>query len=754
VYRHAHLRPGRLAGLAAVVSAVVLACGTGLPAQAALTGSAPAGPAMAQRPAGAVRTVLLMTGDQLVISSQGSQRLITDRSPAQRDPMVGIRHGATMSEIPAAALPYLGRGLSPALFQLATLEKAESHGQLPVRVAFSGKRPDIPGLTVTAAGAGSATGYLTAASARTFGAALLRQYTADHATGRYGTDGLFGHGVAITPAVGGPVAAARAKPAPARPGFKMHTLTVHAANLAGRPDTGDQIAVYNADNYDRLSGLFEGNFFYHGTAKFSVPAGHYWAVATYFFGSGGSSLRLVVVPQFRVAGTHSSLHVAEKSASSKITFATPRPARDYTENFTVVRHMKHGPAFIWTDVWDGPLAGWISPTTRKPTVASLRAYTSATLISPPKAASYAYNVDKIGPSGLIPPQHFSVGHVAAVTERYYRDAATQRAGWGAVGGDFDQSQFAILAIVQTSMPQVQTQYFTATPNIRWQNEILTNYYQDGGLYTDDVRIYRPGQHLSQDWNRYPLHPGEDSTLGGRTALFPALISAARLGNELSLTPTPWSDNQPSHIGGGFGGNGNAATTGSYVIDQNGQRIAHGDAVNGIPYIKLSAKPATIKYTLSASRAGGGFRLSPASTTVWTWRTKRHPAATVPKAWACGFDRNYHPTRTCAVQPLLTLQYLVRGERLTGQTAPGRQKITLNVRHIQLGGSAAITKAAAQVSFNDGNTWTPATLTGHAGHYTISFKAPAGVAVSLKVSASDANGGSIAETLIRGYGVGQ
>ncbi len=101
-------------------------------------------------------------------------------------------------EIPTAALPYLGRGLSPSLFQLSALEKAESGGRLPVEVAFSGRRPAIPGLTITRSGAGRAAGYLTAASAREFGAALCASTPPTTPRGRYGTDGLFGHGVSIT----------------------------------------------------------------------------------------------------------------------------------------------------------------------------------------------------------------------------------------------------------------------------------------------------------------------------------------------------------------------------------------------------------------------------------------------------------------------------------------------------------------------------------------------------------------------------
>jgi hypothetical protein len=48
------------------------------------------------------------------------------------------------------------------------------------------RRPAIPGVTITRSGAGRASGYLTATSARAFGTALRRQFTAGHARGPAG----------------------------------------------------------------------------------------------------------------------------------------------------------------------------------------------------------------------------------------------------------------------------------------------------------------------------------------------------------------------------------------------------------------------------------------------------------------------------------------------------------------------------------------------------------------------------------------
>src|SRR5262249_30395194 len=143
------------------------------------------------------------------VSTAAGRTQVAVRYAARDDALTSLRYGGQVSEIPVAALPYLGRGLSPGLFQLSALEEAESGGRLPVRVAFSAGVPALAGLTVTHAGAGTETGSLTAASARAFGAALGRLLRSDHARASYGSDGMLG-GVSISlagPTSAGPTSA-------------------------------------------------------------------------------------------------------------------------------------------------------------------------------------------------------------------------------------------------------------------------------------------------------------------------------------------------------------------------------------------------------------------------------------------------------------------------------------------------------------------------------------------------------------------
>jgi hypothetical protein len=104
--------------------------------------------------------------------------------------------------------------------------------------------------------------------------------------------------------------------------------------------------------------------------------------------------------------------------------------------------------------------------------------------------------------------------------------------------------------------------------------------------------------------------------------------------------------------------------------------------------------------------------------------------------------------------MMTLDYQVKGLSLTGAAPAGPQRISVQVGHLQLAGSPKINGAAAQVSCNAGKTWQKAAVKAVSqGNFTISFSEPSGCAVTTKVSATDAAGGSVTETIDNAYQVG-
>jgi hypothetical protein len=108
-------------------------------------------------------------------------------------------------------------------------------------------------------------------------------------------------------------------------------------------------------------------------------------------------------------------------------------------------------------------------------------------------------------------------------------------------------------------------------------------------------------------------------------------------------------------------------------------------------------------------------------------------------------------------PALTLGYqLVTSQSNTSNTAT--QVLHLRVGHLSydgVGSHAAIRSAAVWVSFDGEKSWRRARVTGTGGRYTATWPNPPSAADSspdIKVTASDAIGGSITQTITSAYSI--
>jgi hypothetical protein len=663
--------------------------------------------------------------------------------PGEPAATIGLTLPGGRYRVPAACMRYLGHGLNLNLFGAAAMRQAERSGRLDVRISFTGRRPALPGVTIVSSGRGSAAGYLTTASARRFDRALSSR--------------LFAGGVSV--GLAGPGAAA-AVPAPARPDFPMRTLTVRAADSAGRPDTDpvDSVDVYNVDN----STWFSGDSGYdQGVAKFSVPAGHYWAVALF----ASPQWHVVVDPQFTVAGP-TTIRVAYRDATSKITTSTPRPSGLVSESFEADRAGHAGPPVAEEISISGDgraypgAAIWVSPT-RRPTIGTLRAYTSEQLgsLSGYRGRPYVYNVAYQDPSGIIAASQRHVvrpASLATVDARYYLDAPAPDSLYGYYALLPGQLGTDLAPEWPFAMPRRQTEYMLTSPSAVWfssEGEFPFSFVQGGQRSSGEV--YRAGEHLDVGWNAFPLHPGYNVNLAGAANPFPALPSASRSGNRLTLDVVPFSDNQPGHTGLGF-------SAGHYALDENGRQIAAGNALRAgdnnhgvLVRASLRPQPATVRFSLTASRPPRFYPLSGQTRTVWTWRSARG-SGTLPPGWACVPPGPFGPApradRRCAVQPMLTLRYAVAGLALDGTAPAGRQHITISAGHLPLARAARITGLRLQVSSDGGHRWHPVAVTGRGGQFTARFTAPAGAKITMRTRAADAAGGSVSETITGAYRV--
>jgi hypothetical protein len=763
---------GRLLGLAAIAVGIAIgltAAPAGASGEAALAapsarGSVAPGTGAITPGAGRPRLVTLINGDRLLAGAEPgggiSHKLIAGTAEGVNAALVSTRLGGRIYVIPADAVPYLGRGLNADLFDVGRLLRDQVHGRLPVEVQYAGRVPSLPGVTITSARGGIARGYLTAASARAFGAGLARQFTADHARGSYGQDGLFAGHVSIS-LPGGAQQAAR--PATV-PHFPMQTLTLTGANLAGKPDTGDLVQIFNADNASRFADPIESvNVFDKGVAKFSVPSGHYWAVGMFaqFTGKGYVGERIVVLPQFTVHGS-TTVPVAERAASSRIHMVIPRPSQvDYTL-FTLLRSGASGPVvpFGWEGLQSQRI--WVSPTHRKPAVGALRAVTASQLDSPAGAAGtpYEYGLAYLDTSGLVPTQRHVV-HIATlahVRARYYQAASARVQQFMTVGTKQTARLlgFSGLGVIFRAPSRIN-EYLSPGRSLIWSDQY---FQQDASLFgsggqTDPGKSFTPGERVIENWGGFPLHTAPNVDLLGMRTPLASPVSASRSGNQIGVFVTPFSDDAFGDVGSGYAPIPHVKLSGQYQIDENGKKITGGGVIPKQGYrigfgtaVPVSAKPSVIRFLLTATRQGSAYPLSSASRTVWTWRSAHEAGQTVPPGWEC--LTRVAITRSCAAEPMMTLRYAVAGLALDGSAPAGRQVLRVTAGHLQLVRSITVIRASVSVSFDNGKTWHPAHVTGRGGKYIATFTAPASATVSLRTSGADAAGGSITETITNAY----
>ena len=503
--------------------------------------------------------------------------------------------------------------------------------------------------------------------------------------------------------------------------------------------------------------------FTNGTARFSGPRGTYWALAMFFAPQNAARpwLRIDVLPQFKVTG-NTTVHLSAAAATSQITLTSPRPAHAEYLGLTVVRTAPHAPASGLSAKVDSLMeidAGatlYASPVSRQPLYGGLRAFTFGQLLSPAGTrVPYAYTLDYANPPGTIAPQRFAAtpASLATVTERYFQDVRST-GSWMTLGGTPWQVDRAFFGALSTPLrvPARQVQYLSGGTPTLWDSSYFEYQTiakgQTPGGQTDTTRLVRGGEHLTQDWNEYPLHPAAEVNLPGNQFAYP---SAARQGNWLSLDLTPFSDNQPGHLGDGYDipiPGKPSQVSGAYALFQNGVLIAHGNAVKtgGAVGARLSTRPSKMAFVLYASRASAHYHLSATSLDEWTWHTRPEPGVRVRAPWICpsGGQR-------CAPQPLITLDYAVAGMGLTGTAPAGPQAITVTAGHAQPAAGPAITSARTQISLNGGRTWQRARVRALGrGRFRVTFTAPRSAGITLRVTARDAAGNSLTETILRGY----
>ena len=384
-------------------------------------------PRSGQGTAPAGRGVTLVTGDVVRVVKDAKGRTIVQGLPVTRSGAGAAFQTVTAPKhtyvIPASARPYLGRFLDPALFDVTTLAGAATGARIPVRLTFTGTAvPAVPGVTVTSSSAGTATGYLTAGSARRFGVALANQYRTDAKAHFPRRATLFGAAKVLAGASAPPVVT---------PHYPMRTLIIKVLGTDGAPVPFGFVSVYNTDSFAKFLNFA---IVQDGEARVSVPLGTYgFDTAVDKFDAAGNfgGFGVVTKSDYAVSVQNQVVTIDGRTATSRLSVRTPRSADRQVEEFDIARldtagtgGLSSGYALLGPGVID------VAPATA-PASGTLSSGASWALTGSPRSGTpYAYSLHFDGANGIPVKQAYNVRtpQLATFKSRLYVDVVTTLGG--------------------------------------------------------------------------------------------------------------------------------------------------------------------------------------------------------------------------------------------------------------------------------------------------------------------------------------
>lgn len=709
--------------------AAVATGGVGVPASAAPATSSVSGSAAA------ATELTLVTGDRLTVSGRSYLLHTVTGGGAGSYDMNGDRH-----IVPAVARPFLGRQLDQSLFDVSALVRAGGTGRVPVSLTFAaGSVPTAPpGVSLTAVDGSTADGFVTSGTA--FAAALRSAIGADVSAGRP---------AGTTPPAPGltGMRLAGAVPKVAQPRYPMHPLQVNVTDPAGQPATVG-IALFDNDDFDRQS---QSILVTDGVGRINVPAGDYTIIAEFQnYNTNGDLVdtHMVELNDVTVADTGTSTVTLDgRTATSRISVNTPRPATPAMLLAAYVRQDATGKSILFEPATSGePLYVNAQPAAK---VGLLHYVVQWSALATNPADAYRYDVafaaDHVSanqtyvarPNQLaVVHQHFSADPAAkGAPGQFYSSAVDPVMGDGSV--------FLYPSPTQ-AMPGDETEYMGTADGGQWRQASATAGL--AGVYYGDTSTFRAGREYSVNWHHGPLGSGFGWHHGVNTCV------ACVAGSTLSLRFYPFVDSE-SHVQPWLL---RGATT-HFVLYRDGTVIADLPTGNdGADLSDIPAEPSTYRavYDLDYSQAPGFSQSTVGHTDLtFPYTPKGDPGSALPAADTCPGQTASTP---CRILPVLNLGYdLASDENNTSDLAV--QRMNLRVGHLSYDGAgshAAITSAAVAVSFDGGSTWLPANVSGgRDGCYQVTWPNPAstgGTSPTLKVTATDAIGGSITQTITNAY----
>ncbi|MBY8881480.1 hypothetical protein [Actinacidiphila acidipaludis] len=699
-----------------------------------------------------------MTGQKVTVRKDATGRTsyLLQPAGAQDDGVVSWQPGADADHyvVPVDALPYLGRGLDPSLFDVTALARTgpADEARIPVTLAFSaGTAPTAPpGVTLTSVAGTTAQGYLAPGAGRAFAARLHQRIAADVAAGRRPgstplTDGLAdmtagGTRAAVTDAAG---------PRVVTPHYPLHILQVTATDALGAPADTDAFVMNN----DSLAREAADMPVAGGLGRIAVPAGNY-TVATVFptWNDDGdlTDLRQVTAPDVTVpdTGTGPTVALDARTATATVSLTTPRPSVREVTALDVERVDATGQAAasMGVSTWSGTAHIAVAPASA-PSIGRLQYRTRFDTVATDPADAYRYDV-AFSADHIDADQAYAVdpSRTATVHHSFSTDPAAADTTGSLLAGPYDSGYPSgtdeVSGYSFLTFPARLTEYVQTYPGSLWSETVSG----PAAMMHGDARAFAAGRTYAVDWFHGPLAP----TLGlHHTDDTNSWCLMCTAGPVASLNYQTAGDSDPDHSGFGFR---NASLT-AYV---DGEPVASnpyaGAVLTGVP-----TGAATYRVVLTTD-AGGDPSVSQSTHTVTDLTVKSpatpDPASALPASDSCDGASADTP---CQILPALTMSCDLAAD-LTDTGSSAVQAMTVDVGHISYGGkgsTAPVTSLTVRVSFDGGTTWRTATAAGTQGHYVALWANPASAAAAspvLEVTAKDTLGGSLRQTITDAYTV--
>lgn len=655
-----------------------------------------------------------------------------------------LARGQHLYVVPDDAAGYIGAPLSIDLFDVNamtpdTAKTATTQPELMVEYTSDSAQHLPPGLSK------AANGRVAVTDRKQFGAALAQSWRTDTSGG---ASQLFAGIARIAPA-GSATAGASAAPTP--PPGKLFTVTVKAFDRSGRPAVDALVELDNVDNFTTYFGL-QG--FYQGAAAFSVPAGHYaltFGVHTHY-PDNSYDAAFAIMPEMDVSRDQTIVIHARDAQLLSVT--TPLPASPYGQGLNYDRVDAQGHLSMTSTIEFCGLPLYITPTTSPVSVGKVW-FSSQDLLTNPEDASDTYTYDLAFPYGTAIPstlaETVTAGQLATMHARYHSPVLGRLESVGRAPAS--PGQLGTMAFLTPLVaPGERTEYVTAQPNVFWQQTIDVNGASEADFVfmLGNLTSYTPGQQTQDDWMAQPMASG----LQQETIQNPDLgqvCPLCRSGDTLTTFLFPFTDQHAYMFS--FG----PATTENLTLYQNGTPVGQLPFGYGATFA-LSPDPATYKLVYDVSKDDPFWPTPTGVHTAWTFASQERAPDHLPPSWSCDSFFTPNAGAGCSFEPLLFAQYSTAASTAgLDNVIPAGGPATVDVRVSHQRGAAAtpITYFAAQVSYDDGQTWQNAPATDQSqGVYRLHYvqpdlKATNGFA-TLRIQATDSAGSAIDQTVIRAY----